>query len=216
MVFGPLAHAGEEKLQNIKFYGDPENLLITVTDKNDQSYTKSCNTPCKMELDFSRSLEFLGEHPRYKNSDQSKSFATNSLNLATSLFRNSGFEQSTPAIKITLLPRSQVKEDEASTIKSDPLVSGCAAPSAIVSAPPRPEKIAYPVMPRRVKKNGFCKIRFNIDPSGAPVDVEATECTDSKFRKNSIRTVKKTKYPANSENKFICNVGVKISYRYTE
>ena len=51
-----------------------------------------------------------------------------------------------------------------------------------------------PVMPPNAEKSGHCKVRFDVSPDGQPFNVQATYCTQSVFKRASIKSVEKWKY----------------------
>ena len=70
-----------------------------------------------------------------------------------------------------------------------------------------------PVIPARFLQgdhSGFCKIRFDVQEDGRPVNIEATKCTDEILRKSSIASVKRWKYDPASP----ARSGVQTTIRY--
>lgn len=51
-----------------------------------------------------------------------------------------------------------------------------------------------PIMPPRAEKSGHCRVRFDVSPEGQPFNVEATSCSQSLFKRASIKSVQKWKY----------------------
>lgn len=51
-----------------------------------------------------------------------------------------------------------------------------------------------PIMPPRAEKSGHCKVKFDVSPEGKPFNVIATYCTETWFRRSSIRSVEKWRY----------------------
>ena len=50
-----------------------------------------------------------------------------------------------------------------------------------------------PIMPARAVRSGSCKMKFDVDDTGSPVNITA-KCTESVFKKASINTVKRWMY----------------------
>jgi len=51
-----------------------------------------------------------------------------------------------------------------------------------------------PVMPPRAEKSGHCTVRFDVAPDGQPFNVTATYCTQSVFKRATIKSVERWKY----------------------
>ncbi|HFE38747.1 MAG TPA: energy transducer TonB [Gammaproteobacteria bacterium] len=51
-----------------------------------------------------------------------------------------------------------------------------------------------PIMPPRADKSGHCDVRFDVSPEGAPFNVTAPYCTQSLFKRASVKSVQKWKY----------------------
>lgn len=84
---------------------------------------------------------------------------------------------------------------------------------------PRPIMRTPPQMPQRANQSGFCRLQFDISPSGTPKNIKAYECAHSMFKKPSISTLKKWRYfPQIIDGKAVEQKGVKtkISYILTD
>jgi len=57
-----------------------------------------------------------------------------------------------------------------------------------------------PVMPPRAEKSGHCKVRFNLTAQGQPFEIMATYCTQSIFKRPTIKAVQKWKYNPKIKN----------------
>lgn len=76
-----------------------------------------------------------------------------------------------------------------------------------------------PTMPPRAEKSGHCKVRFDVSPQGQPFNVQATYCTQSLFKRNSVKSVEKWKYnPKIVDGLAVSRSGVesKITFRLTD
>lgn len=57
-----------------------------------------------------------------------------------------------------------------------------------------------PIMPPRAEKSGHCKVRFNVTAQGQPYEIMATYCTQSVFKRPTIRAVQKWTYKPKIQN----------------
>jgi len=76
-----------------------------------------------------------------------------------------------------------------------------------------------PIMPPRAEKSGHCRVRFDVSPEGAPFNVVDTYCTQSVFKRASIKSVQKWKYnPKIVDGRSVARKGVesKITFRLTD
>jgi len=76
-----------------------------------------------------------------------------------------------------------------------------------------------PIMPPRAEKSGHCKVRFDVSPEGAPFNVTTTYCTQSLFKRASVKSVQKWKYnPKIVDGRSVARSGVesKITFRLTD
>ena len=78
--------------------------------------------------------------------------------------------------------------------------------------------IAPPRMPSSAKRSGFCCIKYNVNEDGNPINITTPFCNMKKFRKPTIKAVKKWRFnPAISNGKPLRTnnyTGV-ITYRLT-
>jgi len=51
-----------------------------------------------------------------------------------------------------------------------------------------------PIMPPRAEKSGHCKVRFNVTAQGQTYEILATYCTQSVFKRSTIKAVQKWTY----------------------
>lgn len=75
---------------------------------------------------------------------------------------------------------------------------------------------SYPQTPRKAKKSGHCKVKYDVNSLGATTNVRAVSCTDKIFEKPSLESVKKYYYdPSLPENSSLpyCNIERQVSYR---
>lgn len=73
----------------------------------------------------------------------------------------------------------------------------------------------YPASALRAGLEGYCIVKFNIDPNGETFDQEAIECTDKIFRVYSILSAKKTTFEKpmyKGKNVIIKDVNWKVSF----
>jgi len=76
-----------------------------------------------------------------------------------------------------------------------------------------------PIMPTRAEKSGHCTVRFDVSPEGQPFNVDANYCTQSLFKRASIKSVQKWKYnPKIVDGRSVARSGVesKITFRLTD
>ena len=67
------------------------------------------------------------------------------------------------------------------------------------------------VVPKNVKRSGHCRMKFDVNKSGIPINIKATYCTERKFKKPAKNSVKKWKYlPKISGGKPSMRRGVEI------
>lgn len=72
-----------------------------------------------------------------------------------------------------------------------------------------------PIMPPRAEKSGHCKVRFDVSPEGAPFNVVETYCTQSLFKRASIKSVQKWKYnPKIVDGRAVSRTGVESTIRF--
>jgi len=72
-----------------------------------------------------------------------------------------------------------------------------------------------PIMPPRAEKSGHCKVRFDVSPEGAPFNVVETYCTQSLFKRASIKSVQKWKYnPKIVDGRSVARKGVESTIRF--
>ena len=73
-----------------------------------------------------------------------------------------------------------------------------------------------PIMPTRADRSGHCKVRFDVSPQGMPFNIEAISCSQTLFKRPSIRSVQNWKYdPKIVNGRTVSRSGVesKISFR---
>lgn len=76
-----------------------------------------------------------------------------------------------------------------------------------------------PIMPPRAEKSGHCKVKFDVSPEGQPFNVVASYCTQSLFKRPSIKSVQKWKYnPKIVDGRAVARSGVqsKISFKLAD
>ena len=76
-----------------------------------------------------------------------------------------------------------------------------------------------PIMPPRAEKSGHCQVRFDVSPDGAPFNVTAPYCTQSLFKRASIKSVERWKYnPKIVDGRSVSRSGVesKITFRLSD
>lgn len=76
-----------------------------------------------------------------------------------------------------------------------------------------------PIMPPRAEKSGHCKVKFDVSPEGQPFNVEATYCSQSLFKRASIKSVQKWKYnPKIVDGRAVSRSGVesKITFKLAD
>ena len=76
-----------------------------------------------------------------------------------------------------------------------------------------------PQMPPNADRSGHCNVRFDVSPDGQPFNVQTTSCTDTVFKRASIRSVEKWKYqPKIQDGVAVGRTGVesKITFRLTD
>ena len=74
-------------------------------------------------------------------------------------------------------------------------------------------------MPQRAEKSGHCRMRFDVSPEGTPFNIDAYSCTQSVFKRESIKATSKFKYnPKIVDGRAVAMTGVetKITYRLTD
>jgi len=57
-----------------------------------------------------------------------------------------------------------------------------------------------PVMPPRAEKSGHCNVRFNLTAQGQPFEIATTYCSQSIFKRPTIKAVQKWKYNPKIKN----------------
>ena len=55
-------------------------------------------------------------------------------------------------------------------------------------------------MPPGAERSGHCKVRFDVDPSGKPFNIQATFCTERIFERPTVRSVEKWKFKPKIQN----------------
>ena len=76
-----------------------------------------------------------------------------------------------------------------------------------------------PIMPPRAEKSGNCRVRFDVSPEGQPFNVQTTSCSQSLFKRASIKSVQKWKYnPKIVDGRAVARTGVesKITFKLTD
>jgi len=74
-------------------------------------------------------------------------------------------------------------------------------------------------MPPRAEKSGHCTVRFDVSPEGSPFNVTAPYCTQSLFKRASVKSVEKWKYnPKIVDGRSVARSGVesKITFRLSD
>jgi len=83
----------------------------------------------------------------------------------------------------------------------------------------QPDIRVPPIMPPRADKSGHCLVRFNVSAEGTPFDVQTTYCTQSLFKRSTIKSVQKWKFsPKIANGRPVAMIGVenKVTYRLTD
>ena len=76
-----------------------------------------------------------------------------------------------------------------------------------------------PIMPPRAEKSGHCLVKFDVSPDGAPFNVTTPYCTQSLFKRASIKSVERWKYnPKIVDGRSVSRSGVesKITFRLSD
>lgn len=76
-----------------------------------------------------------------------------------------------------------------------------------------------PVMPLRAEKSGHCSVRLSVSAQGLPYDIVTTECSQSIFRRPTIKAVQTWQYnPKISNGQAVSMGGVEtlISFKLTD
>ena len=74
-------------------------------------------------------------------------------------------------------------------------------------------------MPPNAEKSGHCTVRFDVSPDGQPFNVQTTFCTQSIFKRPTIKSVERWKYQPKIENGVaVSRTGVenRVTYRLTD
>lgn len=72
------------------------------------------------------------------------------------------------------------------------------------------------IMPPRAEKSGHCMMRFDVSPEGQPFNVQATYCSQSLFKRASVKSVQKWKYqPKVVDGRSVARSGVITKITYT-
>ncbi len=70
-------------------------------------------------------------------------------------------------------------------------------------------------MPPRAEKSGHCKVRFDVSPEGAPFNVTTPFCTQSLFKRATVRSVQRWKYnPKIVDGRAVSRSGVESTVRF--
>jgi len=75
-----------------------------------------------------------------------------------------------------------------------------------------------PIFPPRFLQgdnSGYCKVRFDVSPEGAPFNVQTTTCTSSQLERATIKSVQKWKYnPKIVDGRPVSRSGVQSTIRF--
>ena len=101
-----------------------------------------------------------------------------------------------PIIKRTIgqLPSEPIVEPEGRPVLKPTLVDITSLDLGAIDKHEQPILRHTPNMPIRAEKSGHCKVKFDVTPEGSTVNVQATFCTDSIFKRATIRAVQRWKY----------------------
>ena len=70
-------------------------------------------------------------------------------------------------------------------------------------------------MPPGADKSGHCTVRFDVDPSGKPFNIRTTFCTQSVFKRPTVRSVERWKFqPKIQDGQAVSRTGVENRVTY--
>ena len=70
-------------------------------------------------------------------------------------------------------------------------------------------------MPPGADKSGHCTVRFDVDPSGKPFNIQTTFCTQSVFKRPTVKSVEKWKFqPKIQDGQAVSRTGVENRVTY--
>lgn len=125
---------------------------------------------------------------------------------------STGFDPADKVIEVPYLPKRVDTFTPTDSIKTTKLVLNTNSnPQPIVRVPP--------IMPSRAERSGYCDVRFNVSAEGTPYDILVTECTDSVFKRATLKSVAKWKYrPRYQEGQAISMTGLtnRVRFRLTD
>lgn len=89
----------------------------------------------------------------------------------------------------------------------------------VADSNPQPILRFPPGMPSHAARSGHCTVRFNVNAVGVPYDIETTFCTQSMFKRATLRSVAKWKYRprmANGEAAAMIGVTNRVTFRLSD
>jgi len=117
-------------------------------------------------------------------------------------------------VKVTPPPAPPIIERETPTKPTEPIAD--ALPAIPISGRPKinPTTIKFiipdrdaepivriePIMPPRAQKSGHCNVKFNVTAQGQPYEIMTTYCTQSVFKRPTIKAVQKWTYNPKIQN----------------
>ena len=164
----PSPEQQNQHIRTVEFESFPPGRAVTLHEGNIFYPIGGCTTPCKMQIDRSKSWIVVGEMD-----DGHGEF----LPLTFSSHGKEGMK-----LFFTTTPPFNIKLSTLAKFDSETAVSDEDA-QALVRVPP--------VMPVEATQSGYCIIRFDVVPSGIPTNIHAESCSDPVFRNNSIKAVAK-------------------------
>lgn len=107
--------------------------------------------------------------------------------------------------------RKDVFDPKGLEINMPKYLGGNSSPKPILRFPPN--------MPSSAKRSGHCTVRFNVNAVGVPYDIETTFCTQSVFKRPTLRSVAQWKYRpriSNGEATAMMGITNRVTFRLSD
>ena len=101
-----------------------------------------------------------------------------------------------PKLKQYLETRAPLKRDEAA-----------------LALEPKPLVRIPPVMPPNANNSGYCRMEFDVQPSGDPANVKALYCTRDLFERSAVTAVSRWKYSAPPSGETYSGIQTQMSFQ---
>ncbi|WP_083898933.1 energy transducer TonB [Robiginitomaculum antarcticum] len=237
------ASTGATFTRNIEFDIHPAGTKVALTYEGENTPFATCLTPCTLTHDVTKNMTYemtldgkldkTGPLKKiFEVGGQAVSYVKPGTNTIPGTVINGHMESAGEKDeRLANLPEMQRRQEQVLDMVYnggvDAMIadrtsgkSGCRAGSSLDSSvDPKPTIRIPPVFPFQATRSGHCKMRFNVDPDGDPVDIQVVSCSDDVFEENSKISLLYWKYaPALMDGSpvYACGIETKISYQLSD